>query len=36
MTREWTMMKSNGGAMLSGAAADAPIQTVHVRARPAG
>ena len=28
MTREWTIMKSNGGAMLSGAAADAPIQTV--------
>src|SRR5207248_7625884 len=28
MTREWTLMKSNGGAMLSGAAADAPIQTV--------
>ena len=28
MTREWTMMKSNGGAMLSGAAAEAPIQTV--------
>src|SRR5262245_10205855 len=28
MTREWTLMKSNGGAMLSGAAADSPIQTV--------
>jgi N-methylhydantoinase A len=28
MTREWTLMKSNGGAMLSGAAAAAPIQTV--------
>jgi N-methylhydantoinase A len=28
MTREWTMMKSNGGAMLSRAAADSPIQTV--------
>ena len=28
MTREWTLMKSNGGVMLSGAAADAPIQTV--------
>jgi N-methylhydantoinase A len=28
MTREWTVMKSNGGAMLSGAAADSPIQTV--------
>jgi N-methylhydantoinase A len=28
MTREWTVMKSNGGAMLSDAAADAPIQTV--------
>jgi N-methylhydantoinase A len=28
MTREWTLMKSNGGAMLSRAAADAPIQTV--------
>jgi N-methylhydantoinase A len=28
MTREWTVMKSNGGAMLSGAAANAPIQTV--------
>jgi N-methylhydantoinase A len=28
MKREWTLMKSNGGAMLSGAAADAPIQTV--------
>ena len=28
MSREWTLMKSNGGAMLSGAAADAPIQTV--------
>jgi N-methylhydantoinase A len=28
MTREWTLMKSNGGAMLSDAAADAPIQTV--------
>jgi N-methylhydantoinase A len=28
MTREWTLMKSNGGAMLSAAAADAPIQTV--------
>ncbi len=28
MTREWTLMKSNGGVMLSGAAAEAPIQTV--------
>jgi N-methylhydantoinase A len=28
MNREWTLMKSNGGAMLSAAAADAPIQTV--------
>jgi N-methylhydantoinase A len=28
MTREWTIMKSNGGAMLSGAAADTPIHTV--------
>jgi N-methylhydantoinase A len=28
MKGEWTMMKSNGGAMLSGAAAEAPIQTV--------
>jgi N-methylhydantoinase A len=28
MEREWTIMKSNGGAMLSGAAAEAPIQTV--------
>jgi N-methylhydantoinase A len=28
MTREWTLMKSNGGAMLSGAAAETPIQTV--------
>ncbi len=28
MTREWTVMKSNGGAMLAGAAANAPIQTV--------
>jgi N-methylhydantoinase A len=28
MTREWTLMKSNGGAMLADAAADAPIQTV--------
>jgi N-methylhydantoinase A len=28
MGREWTIMKSNGGAMLSEAAADAPIQTV--------
>jgi N-methylhydantoinase A len=28
LTREWTLMKSNGGAMLSGAAAAAPIQTV--------
>ena len=28
MTREWTLMKSNGGAMLSGAAAEAPVQTV--------
>jgi N-methylhydantoinase A len=25
---EWTLMKSNGGAMLAGAAAEAPIQTV--------
>ncbi len=28
MAREWTMMKSNGGAMLSHAAAESPIQTV--------
>jgi N-methylhydantoinase A len=28
MTRTWTMMKSNGGAMLSSAAATSPIQTV--------
>lgn len=28
MTREWTIMKSNGGAMLSAAAAAAPVQTV--------
>ena len=28
MTGDWTIMKSNGGAMLSGAAAEAPIQTV--------
>ena len=28
LTGEWTLMKSNGGAMLSGAAAAAPIQTV--------
>jgi N-methylhydantoinase A len=28
MMREWTIMKSNGGAMLSGAAAESPIQTV--------
>jgi N-methylhydantoinase A len=28
MAREWTIMKSNGGAMLSGAAAETPIQTV--------
>ena len=28
MEGEWTIMKSNGGAMLSGAAAEAPIQTV--------
>jgi N-methylhydantoinase A len=28
MTRDWTMMKSNGGAMLANAAADSPIQTV--------
>src|SRR2546421_561069 len=28
MTREWTLMKSNGGAMLSGAAAAAPSPTV--------
>jgi N-methylhydantoinase A len=28
MTRPWTVMKSNGGAMLAQAAADSPIQTV--------
>lgn len=28
MTGDWTLMKSNGGAMLAAAAADAPIQTV--------
>jgi N-methylhydantoinase A len=28
MTRDWTLMKSNGGAMLAAAAAEAPIQTV--------
>ncbi len=28
LTRDWTIMKSNGGAMLAGAAASAPIQTV--------
>src|SRR3954451_1238014 len=28
MTGEWTIMKSNGGVMLAGAAAEAPIQTV--------
>lgn len=28
MTGEWTLMKSNGGAMLAAAAAEAPIQTV--------
>jgi N-methylhydantoinase A len=28
MTREWTLMKSNGGAMLAAAAGEAPIQTV--------
>jgi N-methylhydantoinase A len=28
MTRAWTVMKSNGGAMLAEAAADSPIQTV--------
>ena len=28
MTRPWTVMKSNGGAMLAEAAAEAPIQTV--------
>ena len=28
MTRDWTIMKSNGGAMLAGAAAATPIQTV--------
>jgi N-methylhydantoinase A len=28
MKGEWTLMKSNGGAMLSGAAAESPIQTV--------
>ena len=28
LTGEWTLMKSNGGAMLAAAAADAPIQTV--------
>lgn len=28
MSRPWTIMKSNGGAMLSDAAANAPVQTV--------
>ena len=28
MSRDWTIMKSNGGAMLAGAAANSPIQTV--------
>jgi N-methylhydantoinase A len=28
MSRSWTIMKSNGGAMLSGAAAQSPVQTV--------
>jgi N-methylhydantoinase A len=28
MTRDWTIMKSNGGAMLASAAAEAPVQTV--------
>jgi N-methylhydantoinase A len=28
MTRPWTVMKSNGGAMLASAAAESPIQTV--------
>jgi N-methylhydantoinase A len=28
MTRSWTIMKSNGGAMLADAAAETPIQTV--------
>src|SRR5437588_61480 len=28
MTRDWTIMKSNGGAMLASAAADSPVQTV--------
>jgi N-methylhydantoinase A len=28
MTREWTIMKSNGGAMLAAAAAESPVQTV--------
>jgi N-methylhydantoinase A len=28
MTRPWTIMKSNGGAMLAGAAASSPVQTV--------
>jgi N-methylhydantoinase A len=28
MNREWTIMKSNGGAMLAAAAAETPIQTV--------
>jgi N-methylhydantoinase A len=28
MTREWTIMKSNGGAMLAAAAGEAPVQTV--------
>jgi N-methylhydantoinase A len=28
MQREWTIMKSNGGAMLASAAAESPVQTV--------
>lgn len=28
MTREWTIMKSNGGAMIAAAAAESPVQTV--------
>lgn len=28
MTREWTIMKSNGGAMLASAAGESPVQTV--------
>jgi N-methylhydantoinase A len=28
MHRSWTIMKSNGGAMLASAAADAPVQTI--------